>query len=221
LVDRTFTDADLTVGFFARALAASFGAASESDDGLSWFSWVATSASAESNDVSFRKRLVIEVPVMEDGTRIWFFLDNLFFLSWNLELLSERFPRLWFCSLALSSGVVQKRHIRLLVTGPMISSTWTLSCTGEPCVLAVVVVIVWFVDVTVLTVSGFTGDRDNFDRPKVVRRTEARFTPSSFDCLLFMSLLLLVMVGMWLTGSVRVGGVDDEFVPVAVVLTTT
>lgn len=70
-------------------------------------------------------------------------------------------------------------------------------------------------------VKGFTGDRDNFDLPKVVRRTDARLTPSSFDCLfLIILLLLLVMVGMWLMESVLTGDVDDEFVN-AVVLTTT
>lgn len=91
------------------------------------------------------------------------------------------------------------------------------------CELAIVVVIVGLVAVIVLTVhvKGFTGDLDSFDRPSV-RRTEARFNPSSFDCLFLINLLLLVMVGMWLTGSVRVGGVDDgiELFPVVLVTTT-
>ena len=45
-------------------------------------------------------------------------------------------------------------------------------------------------------VNGLTGDRDNFDRPNVVRRTEALFVTSSFDCLPLINLLLLVIVGM-------------------------
>jgi hypothetical protein len=54
------------------------------------------------------------------------------------------------------------------------------------------------VGVTALTVhvNGFTGDRDNFDRPIVVLRTEALFVTSSFDCLPLIILLLLAIVGM-------------------------
>lgn len=68
--------------------------------------------------------------------------------------------------------------------------------------------------------SGFTGERESFERPRVLL-TDALLIPSSFDCLVLIILLLLVMVGMWLTGSVRDGGEDVEIVPVAVVRTTT
>jgi hypothetical protein len=77
-------------------------------------------------------------------------------------------------------------------------------------------------DVTV-HVSGFTGERDSFDRPRVARRTDARFVTSSFDCLPLISCLLplLVIVGMWLIGSVRTGDVEDASALFPVVLTTT
>lgn len=71
----------------------SFADGASDNDELSCASFAAASASAESSDASLRNFLANDVPVMEDGWS-WVFRDSLFFLSWNRELLNERFPRL-------------------------------------------------------------------------------------------------------------------------------